>query len=146
MKRLIILVFVFLPLLSHAQGFFKPVTTDIFPQGADRSMASVWLVRPMVQLSAMQINLGSPTTVQPLSSLGTGVSYAKFTPNENGEPYQVFSANLLVLFGTEMVEVAPMKLSIAAGVTCWQYLSIGFGYSFTDKRAFLLTGISYSFN
>jgi len=145
MKKLLIIAFVFLPLLSHAQGFFRPVSKDIFPVGADRSMASQWLVRPYFNITAIRINLTTPTTVVPLSSLGTGVSYSLFRDNE-GEPYQVFAANLAVLFGTDITEVSPLELSIAATVTGWQYLSFGAGYDFSNKNVFLLTSFSFNFN
>lgn len=145
MKRLIILVFVFLPLLSHAQGFFKPVTTDIFPQGADRSLASVWLVRPYFNITALKVMFGETTTVAPFSSLGTGVTYGLFK-EVNGEPYQVFAANLAILFGTEITEVSPLELSVAATVTGWQYISAGIGWDFTNKNVFLLTSFTFNFN
>ena len=145
MKKLILLLFVFLPLLSSAQAFFKPVSTDIFPKGADRSAASVWLVRPAVTISAMSITFGEQAVVQPLSSVGTGISYSHFIEQE-GAPYQNFSANLLVLFGTELAEVSPLELSIAGTVSLWQYLSLGAGYNLMDKKFFLLTGVAINFN
>lgn len=131
--------------MTYSQGFFRGVDKLTYTENK-RGINDVWLVRPMVQLSAMSISLSSPATVAPLSSLGTGISYSKFVPKEDGEPYQVFSANLIVLFGTEMVEVAPLKLSVAGTISLWQYLSVGLGYSFSDKNVFILTGLAYNFN
>jgi hypothetical protein len=145
MKRLIIILLMLLPLTVAAQGFFKPVPDDIINNKNERGVSSTWLFRPVVQLSAMQITVGNPTTVQALSSLGTGVSYAHFT-EANGVPYQNIAANLLILFGTEVTDVSPLKMSVAGTVTLWQYMSIGCGYNFMDKSFFILTGISYSFN
>ncbi len=145
MKRLIFLILLVLPIAGQSQGFWRPVSADIFPKGVDRSVVSVWLVRPAVTITAMQIVFGEQTIVQPLSSIGTGVSYSHFI-DQNGEPYQNFSANLLFLFGTELAEVPPLELSIAGTVSLWQYLSIGAGYNFMDKKVFLLTGIAINFN
>lgn len=131
--------------VGYSQGFFKPIGSLTYSENK-RGVNDVWLIRPMVQLSAMQISLSSPATIAPLSSLGTGISYSKFVPKEDGDPYQVFSANLIVLFGTEVVEVAPLKLSIAGTVSLWQYLSVGLGYSFSDKNLFILSGIAWNFN
>jgi hypothetical protein len=135
----------FIPLLSHAQGFFRPVSADIFPKGTDRAMASVWLVRPYFNITALKITLTQPATVSPLASLGTGVSYSLFRDNA-GEPYQVFAANLAVLFGTDVTAVSPLELSLAATVTGWQYLSVGAGYDFKNKNVFLLSSFSFNFN
>ena len=145
MKRLMLLLLLFLPVLGHSQGFFKPVPDDLAFKTNERGVASTWLFRPVVQLSAMQITLGNPTTVQALSSLGTGVSYAHFT-EANGVPYQNVAASLLVLFGTEVTDVSPLEMSVAGTVTLWQYMSVGCGYNFMGKSFFILTGVSYSFN
>lgn len=145
MKKLILLLFVFLPLLGSAQAFFRPVSTDIFSKGADRALTSQWLVRPYFNVTALKINFGETTTVEPFSSLGTGASIALFK-EVDGEPYQVFAANLAVLFGTDISEATPMELSIAATVTGWQHLSAGVGWDFTNKNAFLLTSFTFNFN
>ena len=134
-----------MPVLASSQNFFKPISADIFPKGVDRSVASVWLVRPAVTISAMSIIFGEQTTVEPLSSIGTGISYSHFI-EQNGEPYQNFSANFLILFGTELAEVSPLELSIAGTVSLWQYLNLGLGYNLMDKKVFLLTGVAINFN
>lgn len=146
MKRLlIILTLAILTLTVSAQGFFKPVSNDIFPTGVDRAAVSTWLVRPYFNITAMKIDFGETTTIEPFSSLGTGVTYGLFK-EVNGEPYQVFAANLAVLFGTEITETTPLELSIAATVTGWQYISAGIGYDFTNKNVFLLTAFTFNFN
>lgn len=133
-----------LPLASFGQGFFKPVSVDIFSENKDRAIKGTWLVRPHVGLTAMQINL-SDKTVTPFSSVGMGVSYAHFI-EQAGEPYQILSANLVLLFGQQLEDIAPLKLSLAASVSFWQYLSLGLGYDFDAKNVFLMTGIVYNFN
>lgn len=146
MKKLFaIFILAVLTLGVSAQSFFKPVNRDIFPAGVDRAATSVWLVRPYFNVTALKIEFGETTTVQPFSSLGTGVTYGLFK-EVNGEPYQVFAANLAVLFGTEISETSPLELSIAATVTGWQYISAGIGYDFTNKNVFLLTAFTFNFN
>ena len=145
MKKLIIVALLLLPLTAGAQKFFRPVSDDLLLKTNERGVVSTWMFRPVVQLSAMQITLGNPTTVQALSSLGTGISYAHFT-EANGQPYQNVAASVLLLFGTETMDVSPLEMSVAATVTAWQYLSVGCGFNFMDKTFFILTGISYSFN
>jgi hypothetical protein len=145
MKKLIIIALLLLPLTLTAQKFFRPVSDDLLAKTNERGVVSTWMFRPVVQLSAMQITLSNPTTVQALSSLGTGISYAHFT-EANGQPYQNVAASVLLLFGTETTDVSPLEMSVAATVTAWQYLSVGCGFNFMDKTFFILTGISYSFN
>lgn len=149
MKRVIlILTLALVASVMYSQGrfdgFFKSVPQDIVKSRDVRGVSS-WMFRPVVSISAMQINFDSPTTVQSLNSLGTGLSYAHFS-DVNNQAYQTIAVNALVLFGTEITDVAPLELSLAVTATFWQYLSLGTGYNFTDKKIFLLTGISYSFN
>ena len=143
MKKIVFILLLMLPLATFGQGFFKPVPGDMF-SGNDRAIKGTWLVRPHVGLTAMQINL-SDKTVTPFSSVGMGVSYAHFI-EQAGEPYQILSANLVLLFGQQLEDTEPINLSIAGSVTFWQYLSLGVGYTFDNKNVFFLTGISYSFN
>jgi len=147
MKRAVLIVIIALVTnLTYSQGrfdgFFKPVPSEVVKN--ERGV-STWIFRPVVSISAMQITLDNPTTVQSLNSLGTGLSYAHFTDNE-GVPYQNIAVNALILFGTKVTDVSPLELSLAVTGTFWQYLSIGGGYNFTNNKIFLLTGISYSFN
>lgn len=134
------------------RGFWCPVSDDLFSMvpTTDRELSvdytpSVWLVRPLVTLSAMQFMLTNPVTVNSFSSIGTGVSYSHFTL-ANGEPYQNFSANLMILFTNAMESVEPVKLSIAGTVSLWEYLNFGIGYTFEGKHFFIMQGISYNFN
>ena len=145
MKKIILILLVLTPAILQAQGFFSKVPSDLSYSANKRGVNDAWLIRPTVQLTAVQILFGKTTEVKSLSQVGTGVSYAHFVDN-GGVPYQNFSADLILLYGTEFTEVAPLKLSLALSVTAWQYLSFGGGYSFMDKRFFLLTGITYRFN
>lgn len=140
-----VLIIVLTSNLAYSQGFFRPVPKSLDYSVNKRGINDTWLIRPTVQLTAMQIMFGETTEVKSLSQVGTGISYAHFI-DQNGLPYQNFSADLIVLYGTEFTDVAPLKLSLALSVTAWQYLSFGGGYSFSDKKFFLLTGITYRFN
>lgn len=149
MKKFIIIVLllvVWLPLSAQFQGFFKPVPKlfDARELTADYQ-PSVWLFRPIVTVTAMSFTLGNPVTVASLSSMGTGLSYQHFIDN-SGEAYNNYGFSALVLFSQDVGGVQPAKLCPAVTVSAFQYVNIGIGYSFADKKAFLLTGISYSFN
>lgn len=135
----------------HFRHFFGHIPQNMFSQveTIDRDItvdaSTHWLFRPVVQISAMQINLGKSSSVSSLNSLGTGLSYSHFI-NNNGEPYMNYAFNLLVLFGTEIADVMPLQLSLAGTATLWEHVSFGAGYNFSDNKIFLLTGIVMNFN
>jgi len=157
MKKLLIILFLAIGITAYCQdspfkGFFKPINKALFLpiETIDRNLkvdetTSFWLFRPVVTLSAMQFILEKPVTVTTLSSLGTGISYSHFI-NSNGAPYMNYAFNFLVLFGTEIADVSPLELSLAATVSAFQYVNVGIGYNFYDKKAFVLTGIQFNFN
>ena len=136
---------------AQFQNFFKPVPKDVFQQvqtidrDATIDASTFWLFRPVVSISAMQINLGKASSVSSLNSLGTGLSYSHFI-NQEGVPYMNYAFNLLVLFGTEIADVTPLQLSLAGTATLWEHISFGAGYNFSDGKIFLLTGITINFN
>jgi hypothetical protein len=148
MKKLFTLsLFLLLAAGASAQsfeGFFKPVPNDIV--ATSKAMGTnTWLFRPVVALTAMQFNLTNPVEVAALSSLGTGLSLVRFT-EQNGEPYAQFGVNALILFSANPGGVELTKLSLAATITALQYVNVGAGYTFADKRFFILTGVTINFN
>jgi hypothetical protein len=147
MKKIIVLLFLLMPVAAFSQGFkgfFLPVNKTLDFKSGERAGTSQWLARPYFNVGAAQINLTSPVTVEMLNSLATGLSYAHFT-EVNGEPYQNIAVNFMVLFGADITEVSPLELSLAVGGTIYQHLSIGVGYNFQNKNAFILTGLSFTF-
>jgi len=151
MKRIIfVLVLAAFTLCATGQekfkGFFGPVDNELFTaKDGQRVRSSVWLFRPVVSVTAMQFNFEKPTTVTSLSSLGTGISYSHFV-EANNEPYCNYAFNLLALFGTEIADVSPVELSLAATISAFQYINVGAGFNFADKHFFLLTGVQFNFN
>ena len=153
MKKLIstIAILLFAVNVFGQGGFFRPVDKAMFEMDiTDRDITSdyvpsKWLVRPIVTISALQYMLSKPVTVQGFSSVGTGISYSHFIL-ANGEPYQNFSINALVLFANSTTSMEPVKLSFAGTVTLWEYMNFGAGYSLEHKKFFILTAISYNFN
>jgi hypothetical protein len=157
MKRLIIaLLFVAITFASYSQsawkGFFRPIPRGIYEpiETTDRGYrvdesTSFWLFRPTFQLTALQFNFVNPITVSSLSSLGTGLSYQHFV-NANGEPYNNYGFNALILFSENIGGVEPAKLSFALTGNFLQYVSIGVGYSTSNKTFFALTGVVIHFN
>ena len=133
-------------------GFLRPVPNDLFEMDitTDRDITSdyvalKWMARPMFTITATQFMLTDPVTVKLLSSLGTGISLARFIP-QNGEPYMDFAVNLGILFSEQTTGIEPAKLSVAASVSLWQYINFGIGRSFEAKKFFILWGINYNFN
>ena len=157
MKKLLIILFLAIGITAYCQdspfkGFFRPLEQSIFEREVTTDgelkvdeTTSFWLFRPVVTLSAMQFILEKPVKVTTLSSLGTGISYSHFI-NSNGVPYMNYAFNFLVLFGTEIADVSPLELSLAATVSAFQYVNVGIGYNFYDNKAFILTGIQFNFN
>jgi hypothetical protein len=137
---------------SKFKGFFKPVQDDIFE--VPRSMGAMtvnpaqpgtWLFRPTVSITAMQLTLQKTVIVNSFQSLGTGLSYNHYI-NQNGLPYSDYGFNLLILYNYDLGGSTPVNISFASTVTAFEIVNVGIGYSPQLKCAFILTGISYSFN
>jgi len=144
MRKLLIAFTLFLAVLSASgQGLFKPVPSDLF-KGDKAPGSSVWLFRPVVQLTAMQFTLVKPVQVSSLSSLGTGISYTLFT-EQNGEPYANFGVNGMLLFSQDLAGVEPALMGLALTISALQYVNAGVGYMF-GGNFFILTGVSFNFN
>jgi hypothetical protein len=105
MKKIIIgLLLISLAFTINAQsfkGFFKPVATNQVYQkaifGEATASSSQWLFRPAVFITADAIKLsGGVAITQPLSSLGTGISFSNYIDN-NGTPYAQFNVSALLM-------------------------------------------------
>lgn len=133
---------------DHWKGFFKPVTIN--PAVKDlgtRAGTSVWLFRPTVSISAIQLVWDKTTkefNATSLNSAGFGIGYQHFIDVE-GKPYNNFGFNALLLFDIVPTETAPTALSGALTVSAFQYLNVGAGYNFGLKTPFLLTGVTVKF-
>lgn len=160
MKRLIIIVLILVVTLpisaqSRWRGFWKPVTIhelwvdDITVDGVIRSdRGSLWLYRPIVQVSALSFSFtGDERVVEvgALNSAGAGISYSNFV-DIDGVPYNRFSINGLILFGYDIKEVSPAQVSLAVTATILEKLSFGGGWNFSHGKPFLLSGIAITFN
>ena len=144
MRKLLIAFTLFLAVLSASgQGLFKPVPSDLF-KGDKAPGSSVWLFRPVVQLTGMQFTLVKPVQVSSLSSLGTGISYTHFI-EQNGEPYANFGVNGMLLFSQDLAGVEPASMGLALTISALQYVNAGVGYMFGGDF-FILTGVSFNFN
>ena len=154
MKKLtIILVLLGFGLTMSAQGkfenFFGRVPSTIISK--DRAPHSSWLPRPAFTVSTLQIPIGAEARL--FNGIGTGFSLAHFKDGPNGEPYQDFAATLSVLVGTSQPIESGIKapepvteITIAAGVTLWEYINFGGGYNFTIQKPVILLNLTYSFN
>ena len=155
MKKLIILcLFVALAATSYSQsfkGFFRPVDSDMFKTEVNALNAidnpSEWKFRPTVEVTAFQLTYNRDTKKFDSSSLqsaGPGISYSHFI-EVNGEPYNNFGVNGLLLFGIKPGETVETSISGAVTVSALEFINVGAGYNFTVKTMFLLTGVTIKF-
>jgi len=129
-------------------GFFKPVKLNPAVKGlGTRAGSSVWLLRPTVELSALQLvwnkeNKAFDTKF--INSAGLGVGYQHFIDNQ-GEPYNNYGFNALLLFDVVPTETTATTVSGAITVSVFELVNIGAGYNFGLKLPFLLSGITLKF-
>lgn len=141
-------------LLANAQspwsGFFRPVDKRTFATRLAETKAgasSVWLFRPAVEISAVQITYDKTDKQwksNALSSAGMGIGYQHYIES-NGVPYNNFGFNLLMLFNYVPTETSDAGVSVAGTVSALKFIDVGAGYNFQLKAPFILTGIKYSF-
>ena len=133
-------------------GFFRPVDKTIFNMRAataDAGKQSVWLFRPTVEVTALQLIPSTSSEkvfdVSSFQSVGMGLSYQHFI-EYNGQPYNNYGFNFLVMFDAIPRETTALNLSLAAAVSALEFMNFGVGYNFGMKKPFLLTGLTYNFN
>jgi hypothetical protein len=133
---------------NHWKGFFKPVDNNLITLKRDLGQpASVWLFRPAVELTALQLTYNKDLKQFESSSLtsgGIGIGYQHFI-EVNGAPFNNFGFNALLLFGVT-TSTDPASLSLAGTISALKFINIGAGYDFSGKKIFLLTGVTYNFN
>jgi len=147
------------PKVNHWDGFFKNVPSELFvpevtvPQLAGEEATvltpDVWLFRPAVELSAVQLVWNKESKkfdTGSFTSAGVGLSYQHYISN-NGEPYNNFGVNALLLFDITPTETAESTgIGVALTATAYQYISLGAGYNITNKTPMIIFGVSYNFN
>lgn len=155
---LVLVLLTLLPITLSGQskfdGFFKPVTSDIFLVKADVEQAavpSVWLFRPSVTVVATMFKIdtdeASPggLVASPLAKAGVGMSYAHYVEGEGGLPYNNYAINAMLLFPTD----GATNLAVAATVSAFQYINVGVGYDIIKgpfkENFFILTGVQLTF-
>jgi hypothetical protein len=134
------------------QGFFKPVDKSLLNLSYALSVEenkSVWLFRPTVEVSALQLIPskveGKVFDVSSFQSVGMGLSYQHFI-SYNGQPYNNYGFNLLLLFDAIPRETTTLNLSFAGTVSFLEFMNFGAGYNLGMKKPFILTGLTYNFN
>lgn len=155
MKK-IILLFALIALFATGNAqiksvpLFKPVPQDLFT--ADQydlkslENASIWMLRPSIQITAVQLIWNKETKSfdsSPLSSIGAGISYQHYI-EVNEKPFNNFGVNAFVLLGTDITEVSPASLGIATTIN-YSIINAGVGYNFGNKAPFLLTGVTLKY-
>lgn len=142
------LAFLLCALFVNAQ-FFTPVDKVVREKLHRQSFmlteqtGNVWLIRPSVSLTAVAIQFGEKTEVLALNSVGTGISYGKFTLID-GKSYCNFSVNAALL--TQVILNEETSLNMGGAIVADVFnKAIGFGVGYLDKHVMLLTTLSYSF-
>jgi hypothetical protein len=132
-------------------GFFAPVDKNLFAVRSLRESPSpsVWLFRPTVGISAMQLTPssveGKVFDVSSFQSVGAGMSYQHFV-DYNGNPYNNYGFNFLFLFDAIPRETTTLNVSVAGTMSALEFINFGVGYNLGLKKPFILTGLIYNFN
>ncbi len=153
-KILLVLSLVALMVTVNAQiksvPLFKPVPQDLFTadQYGLKSLenASIWMLRPSIQVTAIQLTWNKETKSfdsSPLSSIGAGISYQHYIEVDE-QPFNNFGVNAFVLLGTDISQVSPASLGIATTIN-YSVVNAGVGYNFGNKVPFILTGITLKY-
>jgi len=133
-------------------SFFKPIPKDLFKSGtllkADvaATPTSVWLIRPAVSLTAVQLTWNKTTKEfdsQAFSSTGLGLGYQHYV-EVNGVPYNNFGFNALLLFVADITKQTA-SMAVVGTVSALKFVNVGAGYNFGTKSVLILTGITYNF-
>lgn len=156
MKKLIILCFLArLTFAGTLQGqsvrFFAPVPDQLFQITANSPKAlvnpSVWLFRPAIAVTAVQLNWNKDTKsfdAAALNSAGMGIGYQHFI-EVNGLPYNNYGLNAILLLGADIGQTEPATMAIALTGSFLQFVNIGGLYNITYKSFGILTGVTIKF-
>lgn len=136
-------------------GFFKPVTNVQYLKHIKaKSVAEVvpsgtWFVRPAVEAVGMKYTYNKDLKQVEVGSFlatGFGVGYQHYVES-NGEPYNNYGFNLLLLFNTIPLEESTNEagISLAGTFSALKFIDIGGGYDFAMKELFVLTGLKLNF-
>ena len=145
-KALMVITLAMITIAGFSQGFFKPVDKNLFNK--DRAIKSdVWLIRPAISITAVQLNWNKTTKsfdASALNQVGLGAGYQHFI-EVNGVPFNNFGFNALLLLGADIGETQPATMSIALTGSLFNYVNLGALYSITNKTFGLLTGVTLKF-
>lgn len=153
MKKLIVaLFFVAFSAAGYSQwdGFFKPVEKNLFAMESnskDKAITNVWLFRPAIAVTAIQLNWNKDTKqmdASALSSAGMGIGYQHFI-EANGLPYNNYGFNAILLLGADLEGSTPATMAFALTGSFFQFVNIGGLYNFSNKTFGILTGVTIRF-
>lgn len=142
MKFLLLALFVIVTASCSAQSFFKPLpkctvsyATGRFGLAAD---STINVFRPVVGVTAA-INDGT----QLAGGVGAGFQHLKWdAPSQTWIPQ--YSISAIAFLGSNTSGTADV---IAGGVVgLLNFVSLGYGYDFTQKKGVFLTGVQIHFN
>lgn len=133
---------------SKFKGFFKPAQLALQdPKLKSFSVepgTSKWLFRPAVFVTADAIKFeGGAAVTQPLSSIGTGISYSNYI-SLNGEPYSQLSVSALIMTNINLNGTSLTSMGGGLIVGAWNGL-INAGYGNIGGKSYLLLGTQLKF-
>jgi len=145
----LLISFVTIEAQSPWKGFFKPTELRLQPtllKGSLKASASTsqWLFTPAAFITADAVKLsGGVAITQPLSSIGTGISYKNFIDN-NGTPYAQFSVSALILTNINLNGTSLTSLGGGLVVGAFNGL-INIGVAYMGKDVYGLLGTTLKF-
>jgi len=115
-----------------------PVKVDFMKSG-DVSTSSQWLFRPSIFITADAVCFsGGAAVTQPLSSVGTGISYSNFI-TVNGQPYSQVSVSALLMTNINLNGSALTQIGGGVIVGAFDGL-VNLGGAIIGGKTYLLLG------
>lgn len=148
-KVILLLLIIFVTINIEAQsrwsGFWRPVEKSVLVSKAPGDKTFEFKFRPAATMTAIQFDWDKEAklfTASSFASAGIGAGLQHYIEQADGSLVNNYGFNaLLVLDGSQGTAGAGIAITASA----LRFVSLGGGYSLTNKRFFLLTGIMYNF-
>jgi hypothetical protein len=151
MKKLILILLVLFActaIQAQSNSFFQPVSSNLFKKDLNAVKAvktDVWLIRPAIALTAVQLNWNKTTKqfdASAFNQAGIGAGYQHFVELADGTAYNNYGFNAILLLGATQSEPS---MSVALTGSFFNYVNVGGLYNFTLKSFGILTGVQLKF-
>jgi hypothetical protein len=130
---------------SHWSGFWRPVEKSTLTGKAPGDKTFEFKFRPAASMTAVQFSWNKDEKLfesSTFSSAGLGFGLQHYVEKADGSLVNNYGFNaLIVLDGSQ----SSSGVGVALTASALRFVSLGGGYSLTNKQFFLLTGIMYNF-